>query len=225
MTTVHVRTASLEYSEGQLHGLLVPLNVRARVADVLPDGNLDIYDEGFRAGVFDRQLTGDTSLLRRIGFWHTHDHNDGAGYFGPASSLEQRDDGIHGEFRILTSKRADLRDLMDEGIVDLSIEFKERFDGTSIDDEGVRWRTSAHLHGVALDARGAYPGAEVLAYRSIDELVEERAERDAAEAEAVAAAEAAELERQQVDEAQAELQRRQRDIEEWFAAERARCVS
>jgi HK97 family phage prohead protease len=214
---IHLRTASLELSEGQLFGRLVPLGVSARVQDFLPDGGLDIYDEGFRPGVFDRQLqTSDKAMLGRVGFWHTHDHGEGAGYFGPARSLEQRDDGIYGEFRVLTSKRNDLRDLMDEGHVDLSIEFRERHGGTSIDDNGVRWRTDAHLHGVVLDPRGAYPGAEVLSYRALAEQKriddEDRAAREVAEraeADARAAEQAAESARL------AELA----EIEAWLAAQ------
>lgn len=232
MTNVHVRTAPLEYSEGQLFGRLVPLNVSARVADVLPDGQIDVYEEGFRPDVFDRQLRSDPAMIRRVGFWHTHEHNDGAGYFGPASNLEQRADGIYGEFRVLTSKRDDLRDLMDEGIVNLSIEFKERVGGTSIDDSGVRWRTSAHLHGVALDPRGAYPGAEVLAFRSIDDLLEERAAelaaRAAAEARERADSEAEERERAEREAKEAadrEREREQRELEEWLKAERDRAAA
>lgn len=226
-TNVHVRTVPLEYSEGELYGRLVPLNRSTRVVDVLANGKLDVYEEGFREGVFDRQMA-DTAMIRRIAFWHTHDHQDGAGYFGPATNLEQRDDGIYGSFRILTSKRADLRDLMDEGVVNLSIEFKERSGGTAVDDDGVRWRTSAHLHGVALDPRGAYPGAEVLAFRSVDDLVEEyQAEQEQArEREAAEAAEAAERERQEAEQRAAEEKRQERakvlaELEDWVRQQRA----
>lgn len=222
MNMTHLRTASLELSEGQLFGRLVPLDVSARVADVLPDGKVDVYTEGFRAGVFDRQMAAkDPAMIGRVGFWHTHEHNEGAGYFGPARSLTQEADGIYGEFRVLPSKREDIRTLMQEGHVDLSIEFRERTGGTSVDDDGVRWRTDAHLFGVVLDPAGAYRGAEVLAFRSLDELLEEkRAEDEKAAADAAEAAEAervAAAEQALADARAAELA----EIQAWLDAENA----
>ena len=235
MTEVHVRTATLEYSEGQLFGLLVPYNVRARVVDVLPDGKLDVYDEGFRGGAFERQAQStEPGVIKRVAFWHTHDHQEGAGYFGPARSLEERADGLVGEFKILPTKRADLQMLIDEGHADLSVEFREARGTTEIDDAGVRWRTKAHLGGVALDPAGAYPGAEVLSYRSVPELVAEWeqqrnveadtsvADRQRAEEEAAEAAERArvEAERAAALEAAGEKARRMAELDEWLAAAR-----
>lgn len=215
MTQLHVRAAALEYSEGQLFGRLVPYDVSARVVDVLADGKLDVYQEGFRSGAFATQTAStEPGVIKRVAFWHTHDHQDGAGYFGPARSLVEKPDGLHGEFRVLSSKRADLADLLDEGINQLSIEFREMRGGTSVDDDGVRWRTDARIGGVVLDPRGAYPGAEVLSYRSIDELVEEQA---AAEAEAL---QRAAEEQAAADEAAAEAERQRAAAEE--SAARAR---
>lgn len=198
MTVVHVRAADFEYSEGQLFGRLVPYDVPARVVDVRADGSLDVYQEGFRSGAFARQLgSSEPAVLRRVAFWHTHDHSEGAGYLGPARSLEDKPDGLHGEFRVLSSKRGDVADLLEEGHNKLSIEFREMNGGTDVDGD-VRWRTRVHLGGVALDPKGAYPGAEVLSFRSIDELVAEAAEeqeaelRRAEEAASVAAVKAAE---------------------------------
>lgn len=232
MNEVHVRSVALEYSEGQLFGRLVPFDVAAQVADVLPSGKLDVYEEGFRAGAFGRQVRSvEPGVLKRIAFWHTHAHSDGAGYFGPARTLEEREDGLYGEFRILPSKRDDLAALMSEGINDLSIEFKELRGGTEVDDDGVRWRTSVHLGGVALDATGAYPGAEVLSYRSMHDLIEAHASEAAAErarvenearvAEEAAATRAAE---EAALEASAEKLRRMRELDDWLSAERARQV-
>ena len=224
---VHVRSAQLEYSEGQLFGRLVPYNVVATVADILPNGKPDIYREGFRPGTFARQAhSAEPGVIKRVAFWHTHDHQEGAGYFGPARSLEDRDDGLYGEFRVLTSKRDDLRDLLDEGHADLSIEFRDRA-GTTVVDDGVRWRTDGRLGGVALDPSGAYPGAEVLAYRSIPELIEEMTNGDGARERAEA--EETEAERLRVEaEAEAALEaagaraREMADIEEWLAGQQTR---
>lgn len=229
MTEIHVRDASLEYSEGQLFGRLVPYGVPARVVDVMGDGRLDVYQEGFRSGAFATQTKStEPGVIKRVAFWHTHDHNDGAGYFGPARSLEERDDGLYGEFRVLTSKRADLADLMTEGINQLSIEFREMRGGTA-EEDGVRWRTDARIFGVALDPKGAYPGAEVLSYRSIDELVElAEAERDEerrrveAEAETTAKLAAEEAAASVAAEMQAEKARMLAEAEAFAAEQRRR---
>lgn len=229
MTQLHVRSAALEYSEGQLFGRLVPYDVSTRVADVLADGKLDVYQEGFRSGAFATQAgSQEPGVIKRVAFWHTHNHQDGAGYFGPARSLTEEPDGLHGEIRVLSSKRNDLADLLDEGINQLSIEFREMRGGTSIDDSGVRWRTDARILGVVLDPRGAYPGAEVLSYRSLDELAEEQAaaeeeERQRAEAEKVEADRvAAELEAERAAaEESAARARQMADLGEYLAAQRA----
>lgn len=230
MTQLHVRAAALEYSEGQLFGRLVPYDVSTRVVDVVDGGKLDVYHEGFRSGAFATQAAStEPGVVKRVAFWHTHDHNDGAGYFGPARSLVEKPDGLHGEFRVLSSKRADLADLLDEGINQLSIEFREMRGGTSVDDDGVRWRTDARLGGVVLDPRGAYPGAEVLSYRSLDDLADEAAEaqaeemRRAEEAATVEAAAAAEQEaRRAAAEESADRARQMAEVAEYLAAQRAR---
>lgn len=229
MTAVHVRTTDLQYSEGQLFGCLVPYDVSARVIDVKADGSLDVYQEGFRSGAFDRQLNStEPAVLRRVAFWHTHDHNEGIGYIGPAKSLEDRPDGLHGELVVLPSKRDDVGRLLEEGHNKLSIEFRELPEGTQTDGD-VKWRTRVHLGGVALDPKGAYPGAEVLSFRSIDELIEEAAaEQDAKrqqteEAAATASEEAAAVEAAAKAAAESEEKaRRMAEVGEWLAAQRVR---
>lgn len=192
---VHVRAfddASLELSGGRLRGRLVPYDEPALVMDVLPSGKVDIYDEGFRASAFDRLLRDPKGNAGRIELKHRHD--GGLGYLGPGVLLEQGDDGFYAEFQVVRSLRDDVEDLLAAGHRGLSIEFREMPDGT-VEEDGVRWRTDVRLTGAALEWRGAYSSAEVLAMRSeieaerSEQADEEAAERERAEAEAAAAAE------------------------------------
>jgi hypothetical protein len=215
---LHVRTfpADLEMSEGQLFGRLVPYNVATKVLDRLPNGRIEIYDEGFRPGVFARQAAStEPGVVRRIELVHTH--QGGLGFLGPATGLEERSDGTYGFFQVLRSKRSDVEDLMAAGIGDLSVEFRERPGSDQVED-GVTWRTDARLDRVALEAMGAYQGAEVLSFRDLDEMIEEHAadeERKRAEAEATAAAEAeAERERVEREAAEAATEARRRELAE-----------
>lgn len=226
MTELHVRTVPVDLSldEGMLFGRLVPFDAPTPVADEKPGGGIDAYVEGFRKGVFARQAEAtEPGVLRRVML--KHEHGDGLGYLGPLMSLEERDDGAYGGFMVLPSHRENVRALHDLGIRELSVEFLERKNGTAVED-GVRWRTSAHLVGAALVARGAYGalGAEVLSLRSIDDLVaeqaaEEEAERQRAEAEVAEQAAEAEAERQR---AEAEVAVREAAVAEELAAEERR---
>ncbi|WP_116998443.1 hypothetical protein [Desertimonas flava] len=153
--------ADLEMSEGQLFGRLVPFDVSARVADPRPDGTWDRYSEGFRRGAFAGQTGG---AVAGVDLRHKHG-GAGLGYLGPATSLEEHTDGLHGEFKVISTRRADVADLLANGVTGLSIEFRERPGGT-IERDGVRWRTNVHLDAVALEHRGAYADAGVTSYRS-----------------------------------------------------------
>jgi HK97 family phage prohead protease len=177
-------------AEGRLlTGRLVPYNVVANVADELPDGRLDIYKEGFRPGAFGPQVnTREKGVFTKIKLRHCHD-DSGLGFLGPFVSLREQADGLWGDVAVLKSKAGDVQDLLDAGVNELSIEFavSKRAESTAVDDVGVRWRTMAHLMGVALEAKGAYSEAQVMAFRS---------ERDAAEVE--------DAERRTVEQAEAE---------------------
>lgn len=232
MTDLHVRTmpVDLEFAEGRLFGRLIPFDAPTPVVDEMPDGRLDAYVEGFRKGALARQAdASEPGVLRRVML--KHEHGDGLGYLGPLVGLEERDDAAYGEFVVLPSHRENVMALYELGIRELSVEFMERKNGTSIED-GVRWRTGVHLVGAALVARGAYGalGAEVLAMRGIDDLVaeqaaEEEAERQRAaaevEAEAAAAAEVVAVEERkraliEVDAFLAEAQAKQAELAERF---------
>lgn len=224
MTELHIRTVPVDLAleEGRLLGRIVPFNAPTPVVDEKPGGGYDAYVEGFRRGVFGRQAEStEPGVLRRVMLKHEHD--GGLGYLGPLVALEERDDGAYAEFVVLPSHRDNVMALHELGIRELSVEFLERKDGTSVED-GVRWRTAAHLMGAALVAKGAYGalGAEVLAMRSAEELIaeqaaEEEAERQRAQAEADAEAAAAAEE-----EAAEERRRKLAEVDDFMAAAKAR---
>lgn len=149
----------------QLTGRLVPYDEPTDVLDVLPDG-VDIYREGFRYGAFAPQAnTTEKGVLTRIGLVHRHE--GGLGYLGNFTALREERDGLYGDVAILRSKAGDVEDLLDAGVRELSIEFHPPGAGhTEVDEAGIRWRTRAHLHRVALEPQGAYSSAQVLAFRA-----------------------------------------------------------
>jgi HK97 family phage prohead protease len=157
-------------------GRLVPYGTPTDVLDMV-DGKPDIYREGFRRGAFAAQASsGEKGVFRRIGFIHKHD--GGLGYLGSFSALREEDDGLYGDVDLLRSKAGDVEDLLSAGVDELSVEF--RLTGRANTDvvNGVRWRTKAHLDAVALEPKGAYSGARVLAFREeMDAVERERAEQ------------------------------------------------
>jgi hypothetical protein len=219
---VHCRTfpAELSFAEGRLVGRLVPFDATATVHDLSTTGGVVQYVEGFRHGAFSRQATSsEPGVLRRVMLKHEHD--GGMGYLGPLVSLDERADGLYGEFRVLPSMREDVAELHSLGIAELSVEFLERKNGTAVDDAGVKWRTDVHLGGVALVPQGAYgaSGARVLAMRAYDDLIAEQAAETAAEVEAERARHAAEVAAAEQAEQEAEARRRQVDEIATFLAE------
>lgn len=215
MTEVHIRSfpTAVEFNEGRILARLVPYEAAAKVADLVPGQGVDVYQEGFRRGAFDRQLnTSEPGVLQRIQLTHEH----GGDRLGPLVNLEERDDGLYGEFRVFPSRRDDVLMLSDIGVRGISVEFMERKNGT-VEQGGVRWRTDVHLHGAALVSHGAYEtaGAGVLAMRSMDEMIQEQAEADQAVVEAAAAAEALQLEAE-------EKLRELAEIEEFLVSARSK---
>jgi HK97 family phage prohead protease len=179
----------------QLTGRLVPYNEPTDVLDQLPGGELDIYREGFRPGAFGPQANiTEKGVLSKISLIHRHE--GGLGYLGPFTALREAPDGLYGTVNVLRSRASDVEDLLAEGVDELSVEFRlPRANHTEVDGDGIRWRTRAHLDQVALEPKGAYSQARVLAYRAqVDEETREaaeaerkaEAERQAAEAEAEA---------------------------------------
>jgi HK97 family phage prohead protease len=177
-----------------LTGRLVPYNHPTDVVDILPDGEIDVYTEGFRPGAFATQANSqEKGVVNRIGLVHRHD--DGLGFLGPFASLREDDDGLYGDASILRSRADDVEDLLANGIDELSIEFRIPQATTEIGSDGIRWRTKAHLDQVALEPKGAYSQAQVLAYRAaLDAESADQQATAAAEAERAEAARRAEAE-------------------------------
>jgi HK97 family phage prohead protease len=173
-------SALTQTGQRQLTGRLVPFDQATDVGDPLPGGGLDIYREGFRRGAFTPQASSnEKGVLNRIGLVHRHE--GGLGYLGPFVALREQDDGLWGDVSVLRSKADDVEDLLAAGVNELSVEFRlRRGDNTVVDGDGVRWRTNVHLDGVALEAKGAYSGAQVAAFRAeMDELVADKAKAQA----------------------------------------------
>jgi HK97 family phage prohead protease len=200
----------------QLTGRLVPYGQVAYVADQLPNGEFEVYQEGFRSGAFKRQVSSpEPGVVRKIGLIHRHD--GGLGFLGPFVALREAADGLYGDVRILPTKADDVEALLEEGVNELSVEFRlHKSDHTQIDESGVRWRTGVHLDQVALEPQGAYSNAQVLAYRSeIDDeqkaQAQAEAERKAAEEEAAAKAAEEQASKERAEkEAQEAVERKRR---------------
>lgn len=200
----------------------VPYNETAHVVDELPNGKLDLYTEAFKPGAFTRQAAStEPGVLRKITLRHLHDADYGLGFLGQVSALRESSDGLHADIPILRSRVDDVADLIANGVDCVSIEYVERRGGTQIVD-GIRWRTSAHLHAIALEPKGAYTSARVLAYRAAaDEMtddvvtVEEIEQREHDDEEQIAAEqaalEAARLARLEAEGAWLEEQQRKQD--------------
>lgn len=164
-----------------LTGLAVPYDVVADVADLLPDGTVDAYREGFRSTAFTHAMAAPHRVRLKDG------HADGTvgADLGIATAMRNVDAGLEVAFRVFDDQTAKVETLLDVGVSDLSVGFSPVKGGTH-ETGGVRWRTKAVLRHVALEPVGAYPGAEVLAYRDGDDLTEQLgAEYDAWLAEVV----------------------------------------
>lgn len=181
----------------QLTGRLVPYDEAVPVVDELPDGGVDFYREGFRPGSFPQAASTEPGVIRQISLIHRHE--GGLGFLGPFTALRSEADGLYGDVSILRSRADDVDDLLGSGVSELSIEFAlpKGAAHTEVDDEGVRWRVKAHLHQVALEPKGAYSSAQVLAFRAEADaaLQEAEAARLAEVARDAAASEAAEARR------------------------------
>lgn len=162
----------------QLTGRLVPYGVVADVADQKPDGEFDVYREGFRPGAFGPQANiREKGVLNKISLIHRHD--GGLGFLGPFTALREEPDGLYGDASVLRSKASDVEDLLEAGVAGLSVEFRlSKSNHTEVDGDGVRWRVRAHLDQVALEPKGAYGTAQVLAYRAeVDDAQRAQAEQ------------------------------------------------
>lgn len=182
MTLLRLMPAEVTMRDAHtLTGRLVPYDTPAPVVDLLADGSIDKYREGFRTTAFENAFAGP----HRVRLVDGHRINGDRGPdLAVATSLRHAADGsgLEGEFRMLTESDAErVANLLDVGVTGLSVGFAPARGGTHTDADGVRWRTRALLDHVSLEAVGAYAGAEVLAFRTDepDELAIAEAEYEA----------------------------------------------
>jgi Escherichia/Staphylococcus phage prohead protease len=148
--------ASVQAGSGRtIAARLIRYGVASTVADP-PDYRP--YKEAFQRGAFYVDGSADRTLLN-------YEHRHGiADVIGRALSLNDRPDGLHAEFKLLSTAAGDAAlELAREGVLTgISIEFKP-LESKVID--GIVQRTKVRLGDAALTRRPAHAGAEVLAVR------------------------------------------------------------
>lgn len=148
----------VEVGDGRtILGLCAPYDVVATVAD----GGIP-YQEIIRPGAFRRSTRAPNRVL--LNYEHRTDLGN---VIGPATDLVERDDGLHGTFRVLPGALGDLAlEMIRSGAVTgLSVSAALHPQGSRIVD-GVVERRLLLLDHVAITSSPAYDGAEVLALRS-----------------------------------------------------------
>lgn len=158
---------SLEGDGRTLETRIVPYNVSAEVAD---PPNWQPYREMFLPGAFDEQVNAVARAGRKVNIYLNFEHQQGLdGVVGHSINLADREDALHGTFRVLDHPDGDKAlQLINEGVLTgLSIEFREpkkRKAWRLVD--GVKQRFSAHIDKVSLCRFPAYQQAQVLAVRT-----------------------------------------------------------
>lgn len=130
----------------------------------LPGGGL----ERFVPGAFNRQLTAGADQWQRVKLYESHTSRlDGQQPIGRTSMLVDRPDGLHGEWPLYNTTRAnDALELVRSGeVTGLSIGFKPT--GTRKAADGVTERHAAHLDHIVLTHEPVYETAQVTAVRSV----------------------------------------------------------
>ena len=150
--------ADVEAAEGRtLEGLAVPYGVPAEVEDF---GRR--YREVFEPGSFQRA----TRAANRLELLVEH-RDDSLGVAGIGVSMEERDDGLHGAWRVYDGALGDLTlERVKAGALHgLSVGFRPLGPGRRLED-GTLVRTACHLEEVSLTRSPAYAKALVTAVRS-----------------------------------------------------------
>lgn len=152
--------AEMTVADGRtIVGRAVPYGVAATVADH-PGG--PAYREMFDHGAFRRATRAPHHVVMR------HEHGGTLlDMVGRAMTLEERDDGLYGEWRALDGAVGDQAlALIDAGILrGLSVSFRPLGPGRR-ETDGTVVRTSCHLDEVSLTRTPAYTGAEVMSVRT-----------------------------------------------------------
>jgi HK97 family phage prohead protease len=141
---------------------IAPYNVAAEVAD--PPW-FHPYREMFLPGAFERQV----KAPDRVKVFLNFEHEQGLrGIVGHGLSLNDRDDGLYGSFRVHENQDGDKAlQLINEGLLTgLSLEFRPQ---RSRRVDGVVQRIRAHIDNVSLCRDPAYSEAQVLAVREAPE--------------------------------------------------------
>jgi HK97 family phage prohead protease len=125
--------------------------------------------ERFMPGAFARQISGGERSLGQVKLYQSHhDRVNGAPPVARTASLAELADGLHGEWPLYNTPRADeALELVRQGAVTgLSIGFKALPGGTHRGADGAMERHSVHLDHVVLTSEPAYAGAAVMTVRS-----------------------------------------------------------
>lgn len=169
LVAVRKYAATLTPGKGRTVDLrIVPYGERVQANDGLggvPRGV--VYTEEFVAGVFDHEIKAANRVL--LDFEHS-DRLDGI--VGRGLTLESREDGFHGAFRMLETPSGETAlALVNEGVLSgASVEC--RFLRSLRGADGVVRRVKAKLIKVALCREPAYPGAVVLGVRTLEDVDE-----------------------------------------------------
>lgn len=134
---------------------VVPYGVSAMVSD-----GREPYEEEWVKGAFEKQLGAANRVLMNV------EHEQGfRGIIGHGMTLEERDDGLHGTFRVLDGADGDkaLALVREEILGGISLEAVAL---SSKREGGVVQRIRAHLDKVALCRSPAFKQAQVLAVRT-----------------------------------------------------------
>jgi HK97 family phage prohead protease len=123
--------------------------------------------ERFVAGAFARQIASGQTAQVKI-FESHHARLEGSPPIGKTAGLEEHYDGLHGEWPLYETSRAnDALELVRSGeVTGLSVGFKPVEGGTVKGHDGVIERRAAHLDHVVLTHEPIYAGAGVLSVRS-----------------------------------------------------------
>ena len=142
-----------------IEGRAVPYGV----AEVVSDDGVEWYREEWALGAFTRHAT-EPALTGRVKLNYTHDDTRLMNWLGRTLHLEERPDGLYGEWKVDATDVGDLAlfKVGDGQLRGLSV--AARFvESRKIGDVTVR--TRAMLDHVALCEQGAFSTAEVLAVR------------------------------------------------------------
>lgn len=146
-------------------GRIFPFGETARVADPTADGTLDVYEEEFLPGCTAGQRQSSPKRIR-----YTLDHEQGYDHrIGYCEELAERDDGVHGTFRLYEGHDLPkVQSMLRTSHTGLSIEFVDRSSKSNPPSGPHRQRRQIHIVAVTATPIPAYASARILAMREAD---------------------------------------------------------